>query len=97
MRSTLGIPGLMVLGLLVAAPASAQLVISEFRLRGPSGANDEYVEIMNNSASPHTVAATSGTGYALAASDGITRSGSSKRAPSGSPSCWRRYRSEPER
>ena len=55
------------------ALASAQLVIGEFRLRGPSGANDEFVEIYNNSGGNHTVAAISGTGYGLAASDGVTR------------------------
>ena len=32
---------------LQAALASAQLTISEFRLRGPSGANDEFIEIYN--------------------------------------------------
>jgi hypothetical protein len=42
-------------------------------LRGPSGANDEYIQVYNNSASSHTVAATSGTGYAVAASDGVVR------------------------
>ena len=61
------IAGLVGLLLLVSVPASAQLVISEFRVRGPSGANDEYVEIMNNTASGHTVTPTSGTGYGLAA------------------------------
>jgi hypothetical protein len=73
MRSTLRILAMVVFSLLAAAPASAQLVISELRLRGTSGLNDEYVEIMNNSASPHTVAATSGTGYGIAASDGVVR------------------------
>ena len=53
--------------------AEAQLIISEFRLRGPSGTTDEFIEIYNNSGADHTVAAMSGTGYALAASDGITR------------------------
>ena len=56
-----------------AVPAQAQLVISEFRNRGPGGANDEYVVITNNTASDHTVAAASGTGYGVAASDGTTR------------------------
>jgi hypothetical protein len=53
--------------------AAGSLVISEFRLRGPSGANDEFVEIYNDSGSDHTVAAISGSGYAVAASDGVTR------------------------
>ncbi len=72
MVSILRIPGLVVLLLLFAVPASAQLVISEFRVRGPAGANDEFVEIMNNSAASHTVAG-GGTGYALAASNGVAR------------------------
>jgi hypothetical protein len=65
--------------LLVAAPVDAQtatagqLVISEFRLRGPSGAQDEFIEIYNASGADHTVTAASGTGYGVAASDGTTR------------------------
>jgi hypothetical protein len=50
------------------------LVISEFRLRGALGANDEFVEIYNTSASPHTVLSSDGSGgYGLAASDGSVR------------------------
>lgn len=57
-----------------AAVASAgQLVISEFRVRGPNGANDEFIEIANVSGADHTVAALSGSGYGIAASDGTTR------------------------
>lgn len=52
--------------------AGNPLMISEFRLRGPSGANDEFVEIYNNSDSPHTVAG-GGAGYAVAASTGVLR------------------------
>jgi hypothetical protein len=52
---------------------SAQLIISEFRVRGPSGASDEFIEIYNNSGADHTVAAISGTGYGIAASDGVVR------------------------
>src|SRR5262245_14028423 len=56
------------------SPATAgQILISEFRLRGPNGANDEFIEIYNNSGADHTVAALSGTGYGVAASDGTTR------------------------
>jgi len=62
---------------LAAVPAEAQLIISEFRLRGPSGANDEFVEVYNNSGADHTVAAAvtdgSGDGYAVVASDGVVR------------------------
>jgi subtilisin-like proprotein convertase family protein len=52
---------------------SATLIISEFRVRGPNGANDEFIEIYNPSNSDHTVVAASGTGYGVAASDGTTR------------------------
>ena len=54
------------------APASGPLVISEFRVRGPNGANDEFIEIFNISGADHTVAG-GGTGYAVAASDGVAR------------------------
>jgi subtilisin-like proprotein convertase family protein len=64
---------LSVLCVLQPALASAQLIISEFRLRGPSGANDEFIEIYNESTVNHTVAAASGTGYGIVASDGLTR------------------------
>jgi len=54
--------------------AMAQLVISEFRLRGPNGANDEFVELYNMGPAPHTVASSDGSpGYALAASGGSIR------------------------
>lgn len=52
---------------------SGQLIISEFRVRGPNGANDEFIEIFNASGADHTVDALSGTGYGVAASDGTTR------------------------
>ncbi len=32
------------------------LIISEFRVRGPNGANDEFIELYNNSGADHTVA-----------------------------------------
>jgi hypothetical protein len=54
-------------------PQAGTLLISEFRLRGPTGANDEFIEIYNNSGADHTVTAISGTGYAIAASDGVVR------------------------
>ena len=50
-----------------------QLIINEFRLRGPGGANDEFIEIVNNDTRTIFVSATSGTGYGIAASDGVTR------------------------
>ena len=53
--------------------SAGQLVISEFRVRGPNGANDEFIEISNVSGADHTVAAAGGTGYAIAASNGVAR------------------------
>jgi hypothetical protein len=52
--------------------AEAQLIISEFRVRGPNGANDEFIELYNNSGADHTVAG-GGTGYGVASSDGVAR------------------------
>ena len=60
----------MILGL--AQVAAGQLIISEFRVRGPNGANDEFIEIYNNSGADHTVAG-GGTGYGVAASNGVAR------------------------
>ena len=55
-------------------PGGTSLIISEFRLRGPNGANDEFVEIYNNSNNAVNVQANDGSGgYAVAASDGVTR------------------------
>jgi len=48
------------------------LIISEFRVRGPNGANDEFIEIYNDFGADHTVAG-GGTGYAVAASNGVAR------------------------
>jgi hypothetical protein len=48
-----------------------QVIISELRLRGPSGAEDEYVEIYNNTDAPVVVAATDqSAGWTVALSDG---------------------------
>src|SRR5205085_6637542 len=51
-----------------AAPSpSGQALISEFRPRGPAGAQDEFVELYNNSDQPLTVATTDGSaGWSLA-------------------------------
>ncbi|HEX2832683.1 MAG TPA: lamin tail domain-containing protein [Thermoanaerobaculia bacterium] len=65
--------GLIGLSLFLAVPAAfGQVIISEFRLRGPNGANDEFIELYNNSGADHTVAG-GGTGYAVVASDGTAR------------------------
>jgi hypothetical protein len=55
------------------ATAAGQIFISEFRVRGPGGASDEFIEIYANPVGVHVVSATSGTGYGIAASDGVTR------------------------
>jgi hypothetical protein len=59
----------------VSAPAGAgDLLISEFRVRGSSGPNDEFVEIYNPNSSPFTVTTGDGSaGYSLVASDGTAR------------------------
>jgi hypothetical protein len=77
-RTTILTAATLVVGALSAPQAYAQatagqLLISEFRLRGPSGANDEFIEIYNASGADHTVVASVGTGYAVAASDGVAR------------------------
>ena len=69
---------LCVVGLMLCAGGGARagglpLLISEFRLRGPVGATDEYIEVRNKLNVPFTVMAASGSGYGIAASDGVTR------------------------
>ncbi|HZI18669.1 MAG TPA: lamin tail domain-containing protein [Pyrinomonadaceae bacterium] len=57
-----------------ASATAGQIIISELRLRGPNGANDEFVEIYNNSNSDVTINAFDGSaGFSLAASDGVAR------------------------
>jgi FG-GAP repeat protein len=58
----------------VAPTLPGQLIISEFRLRGPNGDNDEFVELYNNTDSFIVVDPADGSsGFALVASDGQTR------------------------
>lgn len=58
----------------VTGPFAGDLLISEFRLRGPAGDHDEFIEIYNNTDAPIAVATTDGSsGWALAASDGVIR------------------------
>jgi hypothetical protein len=53
---------------------SGQIIISEFRVRGPNGANDEFIELYNASGADHTVDDSgAGTGYAVVASNGTAR------------------------
>jgi len=42
-------------------------------VRGPNGANDEFIEIYNNSDTSTTVASQVGSGFAVAASDAVVR------------------------
>jgi len=59
---------------LVTGPFAGDILISEFRLRGPGGATDEYIEIYNNADTPHRVQSVDDSaGYAVAASDGVVR------------------------
>ncbi|PYS90143.1 MAG: hypothetical protein DMF64_15735 [Acidobacteria bacterium] len=54
--------------------AQGALIISEFRLRGSAGANDEFIELYNNSNAPITVNTNDNSlGWAVAASDGAPR------------------------
>ncbi len=58
----------------VPATTNGQLLISEFRLSGPSGADDEFIELYNATGSRLTVQSTDdSSGLGVAASDGITR------------------------
>jgi len=52
---------------------TSPLIIGEFRVRGPSGANDEFIEVYNNSDTSTTVASQVGSGFAVAASDATVR------------------------
>jgi len=53
-----------------SATVSGQVLISEFRPRGPAGAQDEFVELYNNSDQPLTVSTTDGSaGWSLATLD----------------------------
>ena len=64
-------------GQLVTTPtAPGDILITEFRLRGPNpnGAQNEFIELYNNTANAITVGATDASdGYGVAASDGVLR------------------------
>ena len=54
----------------VVPNAPGQILLSEFRLRGPAGSADEFVELYNNTDQPLVVSTTDGSaGWALAALD----------------------------
>jgi hypothetical protein len=56
-----------------APVTNGNLIISEFRLRGPQGAQDEFVELYNPGASPVIVNTTDNSeGWALATNNGTT-------------------------
>lgn len=58
----------------VIGPFPGDILISEFRLRGPEGAADEFIEIYNNTDAPIAVSTTdNSSGWAIAASDGVIR------------------------
>ena len=58
----------------IIGPFAGDLLITEFRLRGPGGAEDEYVEVYNNSDTPRVInTSDESAGYAVAASDGVIR------------------------
>ncbi|HZI61741.1 MAG TPA: Ig-like domain-containing protein, partial [Pyrinomonadaceae bacterium] len=53
-------------GTILVAEQSGAILISELRTSGPAGDGDDFIEIYNNSASSHTVAASdSSSGYGL--------------------------------
>jgi predicted extracellular nuclease len=65
---------------------AADLTISNFRVRGPAGGNDEFVELHNGSSSPLAVG-----GYALLASNASGTAGTRATLPAGTtiaPGCY---------
>jgi len=73
--ATLGTPNAAVLDITNDDAVSAgQIIISEFRLRGPGGAEDEFIEIYNTAPAAQTVTSSDASaGYGVAASDGVLR------------------------
>ena len=57
-------------------PQPGDVVINEFRFRGPNGAEDEFIELHNNTLRPLIVGAgdtSAGAGWSLVGSDGVVR------------------------
>lgn len=70
----------------MAGVASANILISEFRTRGPLGGNDEFVEIWNNSAGPVNIG-----GYTLRGSNSAGTTSVRATVPAGTilnPACY---------
>lgn len=58
----------------VSVPNPGEVLINEFRFRGPNGSNDEFVELYNNTSSTVYVGVADGSsGWALVGADGVTR------------------------
>ncbi|HEX7339200.1 MAG TPA: lamin tail domain-containing protein [Rhodanobacteraceae bacterium] len=74
-------------GLLVALPAFASdLTISQFRVRGPAGGNDEFIELHNGGGAPVDVG-----GYLVNASNASGTTGTRATLPAGTtiaPGCY---------
>lgn len=65
---------LALLGPVFLACTAHSAIISDFRLRGPNGANDEFIRIYNDTAADVTVSDTDGgSGWSIAASNGVVR------------------------
>ncbi|HEX8180914.1 MAG TPA: Calx-beta domain-containing protein [Pyrinomonadaceae bacterium] len=63
-------------GTITEAVQAGQLLISEFRFRGSAGANDEFVELYNNTSNSLTVATSDGSnGWAVVAAPGTGTTG----------------------
>src|SRR5687767_4967463 len=69
-----------------ARAASTTVVISEFRTRGPNGANDEFIELFNKSAGPVDV-----SGYKISRSNAAGTTTVIKTLPAGTIIASRRF------
>src|SRR5688572_27065708 len=69
-----------------ANAASTTVVISEFRTRGPNGANDEFIELFNKSAGAVDI-----SGYKIARSNAAGTTTVIKTIPAGTTIASRRF------